>query len=262
MQLEGFLSRYSLRELLELSVASLVNGAIEVHAPSGVHRIYLVQGECVHATSPDASGFDAVWPLFELSDATFKFVAGSVSHQHTITLPTLQLIDQAETQARQWSKIRPHIPHLEIVPQLVTHAGGEHVRIYEEDWPTLSCVDGVRTIREIAAIAIADPIEVCTSLLRLKEQGLVMLVHQRPAAVRPAQPAAPQPKLLAKSAGGSPNPPSFFAKLLTAIPEEIRAPVDQPLEVELEERSSALEVAALPQQPIEYDDILSLLRAG
>lgn len=264
MQLEGVLSRFTLRELLELSVASLVNGALEVYAPSGVHRLFFVQGECVHATSPDTSGFDALWPLFELSDAPFKFVAGSTTREHTITEPTLQIVEQAATLARQWSAIRPYVPTLDIVPQLVAHAGGEHVRIYEEDWPTLSCVDGTRTIREIAQMAVADTVEICTSLLRLKERGLVTL-EQRRAEIheRPPQVEAPQPRVLAKDTGPLPKPNSFFAKLLTTLPEASLAATPHGDAPRLPEPAAPASGAApLPPQPLEYDDILSLLRAG
>ena len=254
MQLDGFLSRFALRELLELSVASLVSGAIEVQTPSGTHRIFFKEGRCVHATSPDANGFDAIWPLFELDDAPFRFVAGCVAYEQTITEPTLQVIDQAEALARQWSTIRPHIPHLEVVPQLVTPSNGEHVRIYEEDWPVLSCVDGSRTIREIARAALLDPLEVCTGLLRLKERGLLTLNRQRAVAEPPA--ATPAAVESAPAPRATPAPrerASFFAKLLISLPEADLPPVPA---------ASANVIENVPEIPIEQDEILRLLRAS
>lgn len=272
MQLEGSLSRFALRELLELSVASLVSGAIEVQAPAGVHRIFFVEGQCVHATSPAASGFDALWPLFELSDAPFRFVAGLTARERTLHESPAQLIDQAQALALQWSTIRPYIPHLEIVPQLTTPASGEQVRIYEEDWPVLSWVDGTRTIAEIARSAILDPIEVCIGLLRLKDRGLVDLCQQvlvarqaseTVAAVPRAKPR--QPQLAAVSA----KPKSFFARLLNDAPEDLFAPVVPPA---AEPATAAAEPAAAAAEPATpaataatgdtaaYDEILRLLR--
>lgn len=262
MQLEGFLSRFPLRELLELSVASLVNGALEVYAPAGVHRLYMAQGECVHATAPGATGFEAIWPLFELNDAPFKFVSGLAASERTITEPTLQLIEQAATLAQRWATIRSYIPSLEIVPQLVARTGAEHVRIFEEDWPTLSCVDGARTVREIAEIAIADTFGVCKSLIRLKGQGLVTLSEQRPV-LQPAPISTIKPRLHAKSAAAPEQPASFFAKLLTTLPEEALATALPPAEPAPNAApGSATQPTELPSNPVEYDDILSLLRAG
>jgi hypothetical protein len=267
MQLEGFLSRFSLRELLELCVASLVNGAIEVQAPSGMYRLYFVAGECVHAASPDAAGQEAIWPLFELSDAPFRFVAGLTTSERTITASTREVIDTAEAVARRWSTIRPHISRLDIVPVFAMPSDGEQVRIFEEDWPVLSCVDGTRTIKEVAERAVLDPSEVCAALLRLKERGLVHLQEQSDSV--PRQPAVPAPKLVesireapAKGAGPTvetvaPVVPStglparrrsFFGKLLSEVAPEMVTPV-------------MVMDPSIPEVPTETDDILRLLRA-
>lgn len=277
MQLDGNLSRFSLRELLELSAASLVNGAIEVHAPSGTHRIVFVQGCCVHATSPDANGFDAIWPLFELRDAPFQFVTGVTVRDRTITQPIDVVIKQAETLARQWLKIRPHIPNLEIIPELITPANGEQVRIFEEDWPILSWVDGTRTIAAIARSAVRDPIEVCIGLLRLRERGLLTLTRRAPAVDLCPTPAVADMQRAVASAPTAParKQSSFFAKFLVAMPDDAFAPV--PAAPVLTTTAvapaakpalapSAISAAPMPNTraaqaaPPEYDDILRLLR--
>ncbi|HEX6288604.1 MAG TPA: DUF4388 domain-containing protein [Herpetosiphonaceae bacterium] len=274
MQLEGCLSRFALRELLELCSNSLVTGAIEIQAPSGTHLIFFVEGRCVHASSPAAQGFDALWPLFELGDAPFRFVAGQTTPERTVVEPTPNVIDQAVALARQWSRIRPHIPDLDIVPEFVTPANGEQVRIYEEDWPILSGVDGSRTIAEVAHYAVLDPIEVCTGLLRLKERGLLRLSRGRAAveqvkATKMLPPAPrPKPRLKAKAASQPAEQTSFFAKLLVAVPEDVLRPVEplpdastpEPAERTIEEVPAAA-ASAEAAAATEYDDILRLLRA-
>lgn len=275
MQLEGFLSRFALRELLELSIISLVTGAIEVEAPAGTHRIFFVEGRCVHASAPDAQGFDALWPLFELNDAPFRFVAGHTTAERTITEPTPSIIDQAQALARQWSTIRPHIPHLDIIPELVTPANGEQVRIYEEDWPILSGVDGSRTIEEVANHAVLDPLEVCTGLMRLKERGLLKLSRRRVAseAVK-SEPTLlpPAPRALSRLKPASAPPAkqqsSFFANLLVSVPQDALLPVETPTPGAAPVAPAApaavepiAEAAPDPEQA-EYDDILRLLRAS
>lgn len=256
MQLNGLLSRFALRELLELSIASLVNGVIEVQAPLGVHRLFFVTGSLVHAISPEASGFDAFWPLFELSDAPFQFVAGATTEERTFAEPTLQVIDRAVVVAQRWSIVRPLIPHLDMVPELFSPAVGEHVRIFEEDWPILSSVDGSRSIAEVAKVSLLDPLEVCVGLLRLKERGLVQLrvqgvsAHRKPA--RPLASHLPDQPVVSQVSPAKPRS-SFFAKLLGAASVELEAVAAPP--------EPAVSPVARSSTPSEYDDILSLLRS-
>lgn len=250
MQLDGFLSSFPLSELLELSVASMINGAIEVYAPAGLHRLFFVEGTLVHATSPDASGFDAFWPLFELGDAAFRFVASAAPTERTITEPVRPLIAQAAALARQWSAIRPDVSSLNIVPELVSPAHGEHVRIFEEDWPILSSVDGQRSIAAVAQHAKLDAIEVCVGLVRLKERGLVQFCGPRPAVELLAPPEdAPVESEVVVPAPSAPDPAvGYFARLLGNVPD--------------------VELAPLPEAPPElsptptaYEEILLVLRS-
>jgi hypothetical protein len=276
MQLEGLLSRFALRELLELSIISLVTGAIEVQAPAGVHRIFFVQGRCVHASSPDAQGFEALWPLFELQDAPFRFVAGYTTPERTITESTPDIVERAESLARQWTKIRPYIPHLDIVPEMVMPANGEQVRIYEEDWPILSGVDGSRTVAEVAHHAVLDPLEACISLIRLKYRGLVKLERRR-AAQPPAQAkaisAVSKPTSRLKTTSAPAQQSSFFARLLVDVPQDAFEPtpaatpvatsgagLPQAADVAVPEPTASDPPPAADQG--EYDDILRLLRAS
>ncbi len=255
MQLDGFLSRFALRELLELSIASLVTGEIEVQAPAGVHQLFFVAGKLVHAVSPQASGFDAVWPIFELSDAPFQFVAGAMPPERTFAEPTLQVIERAIAVAQRWSTIRALIPRLDIVPVLVSPREGEHVRIFEEDWPILSSVDGTRTIADVAHTALLDPLDVCSGLLRLQERGLVMFCPPELTNSVPRPEPVPSKIEVQPSAPPVASPKqrsSFFARLLDGDPANIEPPC------------TALEPPVVAMQSStshEYDDILSLLRS-
>jgi hypothetical protein len=229
MQLDGLLSRVPLRELLDLCVASLVNGALEIDAPGGVARIFFVEGRCVHAVAPGAAGFDAIWPLFELPDARFRFVAGLTADRRSVVEPTRDLIARAASFAERWARIRPQIPRLDLVPALVVPAASDHIRIEEDDWPALSGVDGVRTIEAIARRAMLDPCEVCEALLRLRDRGLVRFHESPPAAESAIEPhesrtvaagTARESRATAgpeRSAAGSPGG-AFFSRLLATLP--------------------------------------------
>ncbi len=255
MQLEGSLSRFPLRELLDLCVASLVNGAIEIDTPGGTARLFFVEGRCVHAESPEATGFEAIWPLFELPDAPFRFAAGLQTTQRSVVEPVADIVARAEALVARWARLRPAISDLKLAPALAVPPEAEQIRIYEEDWPVLSCVDGVRTIEQIAQRAVLDPLEVCEALLRLRERGLVSL-ERPPLSHRPttcAEPPTPPPVTHA-ALESSPAPArmthndAFFARLLAELPVATAPTV-------AEARSS-------PERPLDTEDILRILRTS
>lgn len=259
MQLEGNLARVPLRELLELCAASLVTGMLEVDTPAGRTHLFFVEGACVHASAPGATGFEAIWPLFELSEADFRFVAGVQVPERSVVEPLAEVITRAAELAQRWARLRPHIPHLDLVPTFAVPAGGEQVRIYEEDWPVLSCVDGTRTIAEIARRAVLDPCEVCEALLRLRARGLIHFTERRAPALSSAEEMVEQaaatcsedapPRLRERDARAG-----FFARLLAELPvvsraEPPTAPTPQPPAS-----------PAAPAEQLSPDDILRLLR--
>lgn len=255
MQLEGLLSRFPLRELLDLCVTSLVNGAIEIETPTGTARLFFVEGQCVHAESPETTGFEAIWPLFELADAPFRFAAGLQTTQRSVVEPTTDVVARAQALVARWSRIRPYISDLKLVPTLAVPPEADQIRIYEEDWPVLSCVDGARTIEQIAQRAVLDPLEVCEALLRLRARGLVSLErkpvsHQLttradpptpPSTTHVAHESSPEPARLTHSE-------SFFARLLAELPVATAPTI-------AEER-------AIPERPLDTEDILRVLRAS
>lgn len=251
MQLDGSLARFALRELFELCVGSMVDGAIDVAAPGGTHRLFFRNGQLVHAAAPSVSGFDAVWPLFELPDAPFRFVAGAEARERSIDEPTAQLIERATALAAQWAVVRAGIPSMDLVPTLTAPTEGEQVRIFEEDWPVLLWVDGTRTIAEVARCATIDLHEVCIGLLRLQERGLVRFEAQ-PASKAP-EPVAPPPIAPAMTSAAAQPRGGFFGRLLQNAPDATAA-------------STPATVPAMPtaaaqlHSPGEYDDILNLLR--
>ncbi|WP_026369445.1 DUF4388 domain-containing protein [Kallotenue papyrolyticum] len=258
MQLEGNLARVPLRELLELCAASLVTGMLEVDTPAGRTHLFFVEGTCVHASAPGATGFEAIWPLFELREADFRFVAGAQAPERSVVEPLPEVIARAEGLAQRWARLRPHIPHLDLVPTFVVPAGGEQVRIYEEDWPVLSCVDGARTIAEIAQRAMLDPCEVCEALLRLRQRGLIQLEERLAPAIQTTAPLERPPASLAQDAPSMlrerDERAGFFARLLAELPVAPRAELPAAPTPQPQAPPSA------PAEQLSPDDILRLLR--
>lgn len=216
MQLECALRTFPLHELLDLCIRTVITGAVEVDTPAGCHRVFLRGGRIYHAESPRDRGFDALWPLFEITDSQFRFRSGLSSPDRTIDERSTILLQRAERVAAEWRAIRPMIASLDVMPQLVVPEDMEMVTIDEELWAVLCLADGVRTIREIAAEASIEPIDACRILVRLHRRGLMRLDQQRRydartllARIKPAAVASEEPA-----------DASFFTRLLAALPPE------------------------------------------
>ena len=218
MQLQCNFSTFPLRDLLDLCVRSVITGAVEVDAPAGVHRVFVRAGRIYHAEGPRETGFEALWPLFELSDAPFHFRAGLSSHERTMDERAPSLLARAQRTAGEWKAFRPVIASLDVVPQLIVPDDIATVKIDEEHWSILSLADGLRTIREIAVEAGIEHVDACRTLLRLHKRQLVRLDQQRrwDARLTAAQPRQPLFYAAHQEAGNA----SFFARLMAAIPPE------------------------------------------
>lgn len=218
MQLQCNFSTFPLRDLLDLCVRSMIAGAVEVDAPAAVHRVFVRAGRIYHAEGPREKGFEALWPLFELTDTAFHFRAGLSSPEHTIDERAPSLLARAQRTAGEWKAFRPVIASLDVVPRLIVPEDADMVKIDEEHWSILCLADGIRTIREIAVEAGVEHVDACRTLLRLHKRQLVRLDHQRrwDARLTAAEPRQPLFYAAPQESGND----AFFARLMAAIPPD------------------------------------------
>ncbi len=253
MDIHGRLADFSLQEMLILCVDTMISGAVVVTVGTDRHTLYFAEGHLYHASGPDVIGYDALWPLFELVDASYAFYIGHRERIQTISDDTPAVLARAQKLAQEWAQMRPFVAGPRVVPALATPPSTDHVQIDEEDWPVLSYIDGQRTIGEIAQLASVEELAVCHSLLHLRQRGLTELGAERP---RPQPQAAfapaPVPIIAAQVAaawdrGGTPG--SFFTKVLATLP--LDAPLPDELPPLPDPRSTGI--------PFDIDGILRLL---
>jgi Domain of unknown function (DUF4388) len=216
VQLEGTLTKFPLRELIEMIVYSSVAGVLELRIGDRVARLFFDDGRPYHADVGDCTGFDAVCRMFEERDAMFRFVAGPVAGDETLWLDPWELIERAQRQAELWLSVRPRIPNLAWIPALRSAAGADHIHINETTWPVLAAVDGRRSVAEIADDLGFAPIDVCVALLNLLDQGLVTMM---PARLAPLDPRSPPSQPAAESTRSGPG---FFDRMLAQAQAEER----------------------------------------
>jgi hypothetical protein len=198
VQLDGTLSKFPLRELIEMIVYSSVAGVLELRVGDEVGRLFFNDGRPYHAVVGESTGFDAVCRMFEVRDAMFRFIAGPVASEENLWIDPWEMIERAYRQAELWATVRPRIPNLAWIPALRTAAGADHIHINETTWPVLAAVDGQRSVADIADDLGFAPLDVCVALVNLLDQGLITMMPARlaPLGARslPSQSSAESPR--------------------------------------------------------------------
>lgn len=222
MQLEGTIQTFPLRELIEMITYSSVTGVLEVRSEADLVQIYFYDGRPYHATASELTGIEAVVHLFELpKEASFQFVAGHTVTQETLQIDTWDMLDRAERQAKQWQRVRPILPSLDVVPALLPTTNLNNVQIHVQAWPVLSAINAQRTIKQIAEEIDLELLEVCLILVYLLERKLIGIkkpsslpkfIEPNNQAAKPT--AAPEPKP-ATSTGST-----FFDRILSTAQQQ------------------------------------------
>jgi hypothetical protein len=241
VKLEGTLDTFPLRELIEMTVYSSVTGVLTIYNDSALGRIFFRDGMPYHASYGDERGEQAVVRLFEEHQGSFSFVADTVSDETTLWYDPLDLVEVCERKALRWAKVRPEIPDLCLVPQLLNGPEGDRITLDSDHWPVFSAIDGARSAAEIVALLGADPLEVCEALAALLGAGLLKLSPPSAAAAPEAKQAAPRTNV------------GFFDRLLATVPAAPSVTTGPAV-------PSAPSRPAAPSAP-EEDPILRLLRS-
>jgi hypothetical protein len=250
VRLEGSVTTFPLRELVEMVMYSSVTGVLEVHTHDGPGSMFFRDGHAYHAAFGEKTGLEAARSLFLDTEARFLFAADITSEAETIWMDPIEMLDHCESMAQRLARTRALVPGLAWVPAIVRDHAAQ-VSIAEDDWPLLAAIDGQRNVEEVAAEVACDIVEVCESLHRMIERDLVRI---SPPTRRAAETPLSKPSQ-AKSAAGAPARRSFFERLIESLPEqELSTPTPTP--------TPALEAApSVPAGPTPDDDpILKLLR--
>lgn len=184
MELTGTLDCFPLRELLELMQDSSLCGVVEITGSRGTGLVGARDGLICHAEYADKVGHAALWLLFEEINASFKVSADAsrVTRQTLIGDATM-LSDEGEERARLWHPIRQRIPNLTLVPIVYSNAHTQST-LEHLDSTVFAGIDNTRTIEELATAVCLEVLDVCRSLIRLVDAGVVGLTMSSPAGPR------------------------------------------------------------------------------
>lgn len=174
--LTGNLAQLKLIDILRLLHLSGRTGQLELTSEDGKFgEIYLVNGQISHSLYEEWIGEEAVYGLFSWGDGTFNFHADETTDEHTVSLGTAQILEEAATYATEWEKIRNIVPSSNAVYRLASRPSAD-VQLRAEDWSVLTQLDGEKTVMDIAEASQLNELFTSKIICRLYELGLIELV--------------------------------------------------------------------------------------
>ncbi len=177
MTLQGSLADIQLPDIVQLVSTTGKTGMflLKRHAQEG--RIYLKDGQIVHAELDDLVGEDAVYEMAIWSEGEFTFHPGVAAPQITIHRSNTNLFMEAARRIDEWRVLSRKIPSVDMVPELIPNLpqGRSHVQLNTGEWMVLAQINGRRSIREIARLCNISLFDTAKILYGLITHGLVRL---------------------------------------------------------------------------------------
>ncbi len=208
MELTGTFESFPLSELLEMMQHSSMCGVLEIQGRHGAGYVWTRDGVICQAQYAGEQGRTAIGRMFEEGKAAFTVRADGA---HPWGPPGLgdaaTLIAEGKQLARLWYQIRRRIPDLGLVP-VVRSRSFNRQDLSDLDMVVLTAIDGQHTIRDLTEPTVLELIDICRSLIRLIDAGVVELT-QRGGLSQPVSPHVPGP--LPESAppfAPAPSPPT------------------------------------------------------
>lgn len=269
MKLEGSLTMFPLRELIEMTLYSSVSGVLNIFGSQQRGQIFFRDGHPYHATSGDGetSGINAVVALFEQTEGTFAFVDDVMSEEETLLTDPLDMIEYAERMAARWRRVRHYIPDLALVPCLICDPERARYSVSPEHWSIFTSIDNQRSLRQLIDLLNFEPIEVCEAAAQMCQDKLIELRDLRSSTMKPnrdhkqqTDPSSPRSSRSSRAKAGILD--RLLAQAATTAPATRGILDTPPSETSSSEAQTPASDPIRPQRATqrEEDDILQLLR--
>jgi len=156
-------------------------------------RIYLKDGQIVHAVLDEIKGEEAVYELAIWNDGEFNFEPDVEPDTKSINKSNTNLLMEAARRLDEWRVLSRKIPSLDLIPEFVSDQGQERgqIQLNTSEWLILAKINGKSDVRTIAKACNLPVFDVCKVLYGLVTHRLVALK---------TPPAHPQPETTADKA--------------------------------------------------------------
>jgi hypothetical protein len=176
MAFQGSLAELHLPDIIQLVSVSGKTGVF--HLTNGEHKgqIFLEEGRIVHAEHAELSGEQAVYALAIWKQGEFRFDAAVTPPRQSIQKSNTSLLMEAARRLDEWRVLRKRVPSVDHVPEFVVPENREgQINLNTMEWLLLSKIDGIRSLRAVAAATKLDDFEAAKLLYGLVATGLIRL---------------------------------------------------------------------------------------
>ncbi len=184
----GQLGLFSLVDLLQLLASKDRSGLLAVEHPRGEGRLFLKDGDVVHAEFDGNTGRNAVYALLADEQGSYEFREDTEAPRRSIDVGIEDLLLDAirrtdASRGRSRSLRETYIG--DAVPAVaVNEEVAEDVVLKPEEVNFLRFVDGRRSVNEVADLANLTLLEVRQIISRLLHLGALKVAERRPRTAR------------------------------------------------------------------------------
>jgi len=180
MPFKGSLRELPLLDVIQLVAVSGRSGVFSVEDDRVGGKIFLHEGQIVHAEVGGIMGEEAVYELSIWPDGDFRFEpSDSDLPATTIDKSNANLLLEAARRMDEWTILSKRIPSTRMIPVL-TGGGQEDFSLNRREWSVIEKIDERRSLEGIALALQESPFEIAKIAFGLVSSQLIELRQHAP----------------------------------------------------------------------------------
>jgi len=177
MAFQGSLAELPLPDILQLVAVSGKTGKFTIKNERDTGKIYLSNGQIVHALLGQMEGEEAVYELAIWTDGEFVFSPDDVEVDKTISKSNTSLLMEAARRIDEWKVLSKRVPSTRLVPVFTEDGGGATITLSPAEWSVIRKTDERRSIEDIAQAVGTSGFETAKVVYGLITSGLLALAE-------------------------------------------------------------------------------------
>jgi hypothetical protein len=177
--LRGNLQSLSLTDVVQLLHINRKTG--KLHVINGKHTgtLFVLNGEVVHAETPQTAGESAAFEVLEWDKGEFEFVVAQFKAPSSIHRSVQDLLMESARTADSRKRLRSIFPNLHAVPwpRLNGAKLTQGLKLFPEDTKVIPYLDGYRDFLEVITASEQSEVGVLQTCLLLKEAGRLQVLE-------------------------------------------------------------------------------------
>lgn len=177
--LRGNLQSISLQDVIQLLNVNKKSGKLHIVQGKHTGTIYVLNGEVVHAETPQTAGESAAFEVLEWDKGEFEFVATKFKVPSSIHRSMQDLLMEAARTSDSRRRLRSIFPNMHAIPwpKVQDPQLTQGLKIFPEDRKVLVFLDGYRDFLDIVKVSEQSEVTVLQTCNTLLEAGRLDVIE-------------------------------------------------------------------------------------